>query len=84
MVLLYLLFLSWTAWAIVREMDRRKEPLPVSPEKCPGCRTLIEPGGLLCPHCRQLLRRACHACGSPTGTYHSYCPWCGSINGEDD
>ncbi len=80
MVLIYLLILAWIAYAIVRELEARKTPLPRPKEHCPGCADSVDPDWIACPHCRSLLRDHCCACGYAIGTYHRFCPWCGQAS----
>src|SRR3954468_15683601 len=45
----------------IRAMERRLGP----DQRCPYCRSPVEPSFLVCPHCTNRLRSACRRCKSP-------------------
>lgn len=77
MVLIDLLILMWLAYAILREVEKRRLPLPRPNACCPACSGTVEEDWIICPHCRHLLQDHCRGCGDLVAAYHSFCPWCG-------
>jgi RNA polymerase subunit RPABC4/transcription elongation factor Spt4 len=45
-------------------------------ERCPVCRSLIEPQYLACPVCTTKIREACRRCRAPLDPMWQMCPFC--------
>lgn len=45
-------------------------------ERCPVCRSAVEPGYLACPICTTRLRQACRHCHQPLEPMWQICPFC--------
>jgi hypothetical protein len=56
----------------IRAMERRLG----SDQRCPYCRTDIEPSFLSCPVCANRLKAACRRCKAPLETHWQLCPYC--------
>lgn len=77
MLLLFLLSLAFLTFAIMAELERRQDQVPVAGGHCPACARPAEAEWLLCPHCRTLLKESCSGCGMQVSTWHSFCHDCG-------
>jgi hypothetical protein len=55
----------------IRAMERR-----LGGERCPYCRSHVEPSYLVCPHCTNKLKSACRRCKSPLEPDWRVCPYC--------
>ena len=47
-------------------------------ERCPSCRSTIDPTWLRCPSCATWLAQPCSHCGGWSERSLEICPWCGS------
>jgi len=56
----------------IRAMERRLG----ADQRCPYCRSEIEPSYLICPVCTSKLKNACRRCKAPLEQHWKVCPYC--------
>ena len=56
----------------IRAMERRLG----ADQRCPYCRSEIEPSYLICPVCTSKLKTACRRCKAPLEQHWKVCPYC--------
>jgi len=56
----------------IRALQRLRGP----EERCPVCRSEVEPSFLVCPVCTTRLREACVSCQAPLERVWQVCPYC--------
>jgi predicted amidophosphoribosyltransferase len=53
-------------------------------QRCPYCRSEIEPSYLICPVCTSKLKTACRRCKAPLEQHWKVCPYCETEVRSDD
>jgi hypothetical protein len=77
--LIYMLFRPPEYLDEVRERELEMKALQAmrpTEERCPVCRSDVEPGFLVCPVCTTRLREACTNCKQPLDRMWQICPYC--------
>lgn len=77
--LVYMLFRPPEYLDDVREREleiRAMEESLNSHERCPVCRSIVEPAYLSCPTCATKLRESCRRCNAPLEPDWQMCPFC--------
>ncbi len=77
--LVYMLFRPPEYLDEVRERElemQALERLHGPEERCPVCRSPVEPSFLVCPVCTTRLREACVSCQAPLDRLWQVCPYC--------
>ncbi len=64
----------------IRAMERRLG----ADQRCPYCRSEIEPSYLICPVCTSKLKTACRRCKAPLEQHWKVCPYCETEVRSDD
>jgi hypothetical protein len=57
--------------ALKTRVERRED-------RCPVCRTTVDPSFLVCPMCTNRLKIACTSCHAPLEPLWQMCPYCAS------
>ena len=77
--IIYMLFRPPEYLEEVRERELEMKALQAmrpADERCPVCRSPVEPGFLVCPVCTSRLRDACTGCKAPLDPLWQLCPYC--------
>lgn len=61
-------------WAIIYDIRSRGDR---AEDRCPKCRTIVEPDYVLCPECYTMLQGGCRECRQPLKAHWAVCPYCG-------
>ena len=77
--LIYMLFRPPEYLEEVRERELEMKALQAlrpTDERCPVCRSAVDPGFLVCPVCTTRLRESCSGCKAPLDPLWQVCPFC--------
>ena len=76
---IYMLFRPPEYLEEVRERELEMKALQAlrpADERCPVCRSAVDPGFLVCPVCTTRLRESCGGCKAPLDPLWQVCPYC--------